>query len=69
MKLAVGQLDPKVGDLGGNRRLVLSAIRRAKRAGAELLVLPELVLLGYPPGPAAAAGVPDGRPGGIQAGG
>jgi len=41
------QLDPVVGDLDGNRRLALSAIAEAVDAGAEVVVLPELVLSGY----------------------
>src|SRR5262245_41155650 len=49
LKLALAQLNPTVGDLAGNRRLIEEAAERAKRAGAELVVLPELALTGYPP--------------------
>ncbi len=49
MKVAVGQINPTVGDLPGNRRRVLRAIAEAKRRGADLVVFPELALLGYPP--------------------
>ena len=37
------QLDPVVGDLDGNRRLALGAIAEGVEAGAEVIVLPELV--------------------------
>jgi len=49
MKVALAQVNPTVGDLRGNRRLVEEAAERAAAAGAELVVLPELVLTGYPP--------------------
>lgn len=49
MLIGIGQLNATVGDLSGNREKIVSAIRRAKREGAELVVFPELVLLGYPP--------------------
>ncbi len=49
MKIALAQLNPTVGDLEGNRRLVEDAAREAAAAGAELLVCPEMVLTGYPP--------------------
>ncbi|MFU8828578.1 MAG: NAD+ synthase [Phycisphaerales bacterium] len=49
MKLALEPLNPTVGDLAGNRALIEGAIRRAAAAGADLLVLPELVTTGYPP--------------------
>lgn len=49
MKLAIAQLDPKVGDLPGNLGKIRTSMDQAHRAGADLLVLPELVLLGYPP--------------------
>lgn len=49
MRIGVGQLNMIVGDLPGNRGKIISAIRTAKDKGVELLVLPELVLLGYPP--------------------
>ncbi len=49
MKVALAQVNPTVGDLRGNRRLVEEAALRAAREGADLVALPELVLTGYPP--------------------
>ena len=49
MKIALAQVNPTVGDLEGNRRLVEEAAEEARRAGADLVVLPEMVLTGYPP--------------------
>ena len=49
MRIALAQVNPTVGDLAGNRRLVEEAASRAAAAGAELVVLPEMVLTGYPP--------------------
>jgi len=49
MKIAIAQLNPTVGDLAGNRRLVEEAAEKAEAAGAELLLTPEMVLTGYPP--------------------
>ena len=48
-KIALAQVNPTVGDLVGNRRLVEQAAERAVTAGADLVVLPELTLTGYPP--------------------
>ncbi len=49
MRIALAQVDPIVGDLAGNRRLVEEAAAKAAAAGAQLVLLPELVLTGYPP--------------------
>lgn len=49
MKIAIGQINPKVGDLSSNLEKIRTVVDRAQRAGADLLVLPELALLGYPP--------------------
>jgi len=49
LTLALAQVDPRVGDLEGNARLVREQIARAREAGAELVLFPELVLTGYPP--------------------
>ena len=49
MRLALAQLDAVVGDLAGNRALIVDAIREARGAGADLVVFPELAVTGYPP--------------------
>ncbi|MBA2522441.1 MAG: NAD+ synthase, partial [Solirubrobacterales bacterium] len=49
MRLALAQLNPTVGDVEGNADLVIDAIGRARDAGARLVLLPELVISGYPP--------------------
>ena len=49
MKLALAQIDPTVGDLDGNRDLILARVEEARTAGADLVVLPELAVTGYPP--------------------
>ena len=49
MRLALAQLDAVVGDLEGNRALIVDAIRDAQSAGADLVVFPELAVTGYPP--------------------
>ena len=49
MRLALAQLNVVVGDLDGNRELIVDAIRDARARGADLVVFPELVVTGYPP--------------------
>jgi len=49
MKIALAQINPTVGDLAGNMRLIADAVARGRRAGAHLVVLPELAVTGYPP--------------------
>jgi NAD+ synthase (glutamine-hydrolysing) len=49
MKLALAQIDPTVGDLEGNRELILARLDEARSAGADLVVFPELAVTGYPP--------------------
>jgi NAD+ synthase (glutamine-hydrolysing) len=49
MRLALCQIDPTVGDLEGNRELILARIEEARTAGADLAILPELAVTGYPP--------------------
>ena len=49
MRLALAQVDPVVGDLDGNRDLIVARIEEARAAGADLVLLPELAVTGYPP--------------------
>ena len=49
MKIALAQLKSTVGDIAKNEALHTDAIARAVREGAELLVFPEMSILGYPP--------------------
>ncbi len=49
MKIALAQLDQRLGDLSGNAQALLEAIGQARGAGAALVVTPELSLCGYPP--------------------
>src|SRR5437763_11105589 len=49
MRLALAQINPTVGDLDGNRELILARIEEARAAGADLVILPELAVTGYPP--------------------
>jgi len=49
MRVAIAQVNPIVGDLRGNRGLVEEAAEKACGAGADVVILPEMVLTGYPP--------------------
>jgi NAD+ synthase/NAD+ synthase (glutamine-hydrolysing) len=49
MKIALLQVNPTVGDLQGNRTIIMDALREAAAAGADLAVTPELALVGYLP--------------------
>ena len=49
LAIALAQLNPIVGDLAGNAAKAQAAHATAKKMGADLVVLPELFLNGYPP--------------------
>ncbi len=49
MKLALGQINPTVGDFSGNAAKIIEFSRRAQGAGAGLILFPELSVCGYPP--------------------
>ena len=49
MKIALGQINPTVGDFEGNRRKIVDYARHAQEAGAGLILFPELSICGYPP--------------------
>lgn len=48
MKVRLEQLNPVVGAVDANAERILEALDRAGREGIELLVLPEMILTGYP---------------------
>ncbi|MEL6447686.1 MAG: NAD+ synthase [Pseudomonadota bacterium] len=48
-RIALAQVDPLVGDVEGNLERVREAVLRGRDSGARLVVLPEMVLAGYPP--------------------
>src|SRR5690625_2423946 len=47
-RIALAQINPTVGDLEGNRQAMERAAARAAKAGADLIVFPELALTGCP---------------------
>jgi NAD+ synthase len=49
LKIALAQLDPVVGDIAGNADKARAARAEAARLGADLVVLSELFIVGYPP--------------------
>ncbi len=49
MRLALAQIDSIVGDIDGNCARIVEWIGRAKDAGADFAVFPELAVTGYPP--------------------
>ncbi len=49
MKIALGQINPIVGDFAGNSAKIIGYAQRAKALGAGLILFPELSVCGYPP--------------------
>lgn len=49
MRVALWQMNPTVGDVRGNAEKILQGISWARAQKADLVVFPELALVGYPP--------------------
>src|ERR1035441_1306004 len=49
MRLALLQINPMAGDLEGNSSLIVRGTQAAAVQGADLVVTPELALMGYLP--------------------
>jgi NAD+ synthase/NAD+ synthase (glutamine-hydrolysing) len=49
VKIALGQINPTVGDFQGNSAKMIDFARRAQAEGAGLILFPELSVCGYPP--------------------
>jgi NAD+ synthetase len=49
LRIAIAQMNATVGDLAGNAARILEFSARARDAGADVLLTPELALSGYPP--------------------
>ncbi len=49
MLIALGQINPIIGDLDGNLALMCRYVADARAAGAQLVLFPELAISGYPP--------------------
>jgi len=49
VKIALGQINPTVGDFAGNAARIIQFSQQARSAGAALILFPELSVCGYPP--------------------
>jgi NAD+ synthase (glutamine-hydrolysing) len=49
VKIALGQINPTVGDFSGNAAKIIQFAQEARSAGASLILFPELAVCGYPP--------------------
>jgi len=48
LSVALAQINPTVGDLNGNSALIMNRVQEAKKAGAHIIVFPEMIVTGYP---------------------
>src|SRR3954469_17544697 len=49
MKIYIGQINPTVGALTANAEMIEHVYRDGVKAGAEIVMVPELAVTGYPP--------------------
>jgi len=49
LRIALAQINCTVGDLSGNCQRMLSCLKQAQQAGADIVTFPELAITGYPP--------------------
>jgi len=49
LRIALLQINPTAGDLAGNASLIIHGVKQAQFGGADLVVTPELSLMGYLP--------------------
>jgi len=49
VKVAIGQINPAIGDFSGNAAKILDYVTKAERGGADVIVFPEMCVCGYPP--------------------
>ena len=49
LRVAVCHINPTVGDLEGNMALALAALAEAEEGNADVAVMPEMAITGYPP--------------------
>ena len=49
MKIQATQINATIGDIEGNTLKVLAGLDRARKGGSDIVIFPELTLLGYPP--------------------
>jgi NAD+ synthase len=48
-KISIAQINPTVGDIADNSQLIIDAWKKASADGAEMVLFPELSVIGYPP--------------------
>ena len=48
IRLASAQINPVVGDIKGNIKLIIDAVKTAEAKGAQIVLFPEMVVTGYP---------------------
>ncbi|HEX4949564.1 MAG TPA: nitrilase-related carbon-nitrogen hydrolase, partial [Blastocatellia bacterium] len=49
LRIALAQINPKMGDFAGNTAQIINSIEQARAQGADIVALPELAITGYPP--------------------
>ena len=49
MKIALCPINPIIGNLGYNKEKIVKGYERGVKAKADLVIFPELALVGYPP--------------------
>ncbi|MDY6970156.1 MAG: NAD+ synthase [Spirochaetota bacterium] len=49
MKIAIAQINPIIADIEGNKQKIISFVDRAKEENVELIIFPEMAVIGYPP--------------------
>ena len=49
MKISLAQINPTVGDIQSNFKLIIKHAKIAQKQDVEILITPELSICGYPP--------------------
>ena len=49
LKISIEQINPTVGDISGNYEIMKECIKNAKNSNVDIIIMPELSLVGYPP--------------------